>query len=155
MKARLVEINTRFKMHFDECFYSMKCLFKVIYLITNPSHSTFKRNIFWTKILANTTGMDFPWDYSIIPDIPQLSHELTLTFPVYTQTSPDGNLWMPGLFPDIPWGIPSLPWLPPKMPWETNVSPVIPWCSPLMARTIPWHSLRVTWGPLKPTDIPC
>ena len=30
---------------------------------------------------------------------------------------------MPGLFPDIHWGIPSLPWLPPEIPWETHVSP--------------------------------
>ena len=111
--------------------------------------------LFWKKCAGDiqntshhiTTGMDFPGDYSKIPDIPQLSPELTQTFPVYTQTSPDGNPCMPGQFPDIPWGIPSLPWLPPEMPWETHVSPEDsltspdghPWW-PELSPVIPWGS---------------
>ena len=93
------------------------------------------------------TGIDFPWDYSIIPDIPQSSPELTQTFRVYIQTSPDVNPWMPGLFPNIHWGIPSLHWLPPEILWETHVSPEDtltfpdghPWW-PELPPDIPWRS---------------
>ena len=79
-----------------------------------------------------TTGMDFPWDYSIIPDIPQLSPELTQTFPVYTQTSPDGNPWMPGLFTDIHWG----PELTPDIPWRSPDGPIYPLTSPEVGRCL-------------------
>ena len=106
----------------------------------------------WRGYMTVTTGIDLPWDYSIIPDIPQLSPELTQTLPVYTQTSPDSNPWMPGLFPDIHWGIPSLPWLPPEIFWETHVSPEDtltfpdghPWW-PELPPYIPW---RLPDGPI-------
>ena len=89
-------------------------------------------------------GIDFPWVYCIIPDIPQLCLELTQTFPVYTQTSPDCNHWMPGLFPNIHWVIPSLPWL-----------PLIYGEKPISALRTPCHSLMVTWWSYIPTDNPC
>ena len=90
------------------------------------------------------TRIDFPWDYSIIPDIPQLCLELTQTFPVYIQTSPDVNHWMPGLFPDIHWGIPSLPWLPPDIRWETHFR---------TEDTLPFPDGH-SWWPELPPDIP-
>ena len=112
---------------------------------------------FYLKVI-HTTGMYFHWDYSIIPDIPQLSPEFTQSFPVYTQTSPDGNPWTPGLLPDIHWGIPSLPWLHPEIPWETHVNPEDtltfpdghPWW-PELPPDIPW---RPPDGPLYPLTSP-
>ena len=55
--------------------------------------------------LTCTTGMDFPRDYSKIPDIPKLSPKLTQIFPVYTQTSPEVYL----VYPDYPLRCPEKP----------------------------------------------
>ena len=86
---------------------------------------------------------------------PQLSPELTQKFPVYTQTSPDGDR--------------AIPWHPLRYTQSTLIThwntlrnpcqpwghPDIPWWPSLMARTTPWHSLTVTWWSYILNDIPC
>ena len=65
---------------------------------------------------------------------------------------------MPGLFPDIYWGILSVPWLPPEIPWKPMSALRTPWHSLMVtpgARATPWHFLTVTWLSYMPTDIPC
>ena len=51
-------IDTRFKMNYDRSVFKIRGVYynKVIYLMTNQSlSSTFKRNIFLTKISANAS----------------------------------------------------------------------------------------------------
>ena len=54
-KGLTVQVITGVKMHSDRNVFKIRGVcFKVVYLLTNQSHSsTFKRNNFLTKILAN------------------------------------------------------------------------------------------------------
>ena len=119
--------------YYDLIIPSVSSCVELVYMNPRPQPSHYW-NRFTLRLQYN------PWH-------PQLSPELTQKFPVYTPTSPDGDPWMPGLFPDIHWGIPSLLWLPTEIPWETHVNPEDtltypdghPWW-PELPPDIPWRS---------------